>query len=185
MSEAGSSLLRTTLVRAADNARRADPQLARVCYVRMVERGKDHLGAVCVVAASLAERFWAVMHGGSLRDLRHRRPPGRRRRSRSDHRRTLDRPRRRSTRRRRSNRRAPRTVPTGRPLRGDLPRHRSIDRRSHAVNISPSEEPLDNESSIGDRQDEPLEHCSGLILVGPERGGIESVPAAVVGEHRR
>ena len=34
-------------------------------------------------------------------------------------------------------------------------------------------------------EDEPLEHCSGLILVGPERGGIESVPAAVVGEHRR
>ena len=28
----------------------------------MVERGKDHLGALCVVAANLAERFWAVMH---------------------------------------------------------------------------------------------------------------------------
>jgi hypothetical protein len=27
----------------------------------MVERGKDHLGALCVVAAHLAERFWAVM----------------------------------------------------------------------------------------------------------------------------
>ena len=27
----------------------------------MVERGKDHLGALCVVAANLAERFWAVM----------------------------------------------------------------------------------------------------------------------------
>ena len=30
----------------------------------MVERGKDHLGALCVVAASLAERFWAVMNRG-------------------------------------------------------------------------------------------------------------------------
>lgn len=30
MSKAGSSLLRTTLVRAADHARKADPQLARV-----------------------------------------------------------------------------------------------------------------------------------------------------------
>jgi transposase len=64
MSKAGSSLLRTTLVRAADNARRVDPQLARIYYVQMVERGKDHLGALCVVAASLAERFWAVMNRG-------------------------------------------------------------------------------------------------------------------------
>jgi transposase len=61
MSKAGSSLLRTTLVRAADNARKQDPQLARIYYVQMVERGKDHLGALCVVAANLAERFWAVM----------------------------------------------------------------------------------------------------------------------------
>lgn len=30
----------------------------------MVERGKDHLGALCVVAANLAERFWAVMTRG-------------------------------------------------------------------------------------------------------------------------
>ncbi|HEY6530840.1 MAG TPA: IS110 family transposase [Acidimicrobiales bacterium] len=61
MSKAGSSLLRTTLVRAADNARKTDPQLARIYYLQMVERGKDHLGALCVVAANLAERFWAVM----------------------------------------------------------------------------------------------------------------------------
>ncbi|MDH4145997.1 MAG: IS110 family transposase [Acidimicrobiia bacterium] len=61
MSKAGSSLLRTTLVRAADTARKTDPQLARIYYVQMVERGKDHLGALCVVAANLAERFWAVM----------------------------------------------------------------------------------------------------------------------------
>jgi transposase len=61
MSKAGSSLLRTTLVRAADTARKIDPQLARIYHVQMVERGKDHLGALCVVAANLAERFWAVM----------------------------------------------------------------------------------------------------------------------------
>ena len=64
MSKAGSSLLRTTLVRAADNARKTDPQLARIYHVQMVERGKDHLEALCVVAAHLAERFWAVMHRG-------------------------------------------------------------------------------------------------------------------------
>jgi len=64
MSKAGSSLLRTTLVRAADHARKQDPQLARIYYVQMVERGKDHLGALCVVAANLAERAWAVMARG-------------------------------------------------------------------------------------------------------------------------
>jgi transposase len=65
MSKAGSSLLRTTLVRAADNARRQDPQLARIYHQQMTERGKDHLGALCVVAASLAERAWTVMRRGT------------------------------------------------------------------------------------------------------------------------
>ena len=44
MSKAGNRLLRTTLIRAADNARRVDPQLARIYHTQMVERGKDHLG---------------------------------------------------------------------------------------------------------------------------------------------
>jgi transposase len=65
MSKAGSSLLRTTLVRAADTARKQDPQLARIYYVQMVQRGKDHLGALCVVAAHLAERAWTVMDRGT------------------------------------------------------------------------------------------------------------------------
>jgi len=64
ISKAGSSLLRSTLFRAADTARKQDPQLARIYYVQMVERGKDHLGALCVVAANLAERAWAVMERG-------------------------------------------------------------------------------------------------------------------------
>jgi len=64
MSKAGSSLLRTTFVRAADHARKQDPQLARIYHVQMVERGKDHLGALCVVAANLAERTWVVMRRG-------------------------------------------------------------------------------------------------------------------------
>ena len=54
--------MRTTLVRAADTARKQDPQLARIYYVQMVERGKNHLGALCVVAAALAERAWTVMN---------------------------------------------------------------------------------------------------------------------------
>ena len=61
MSKAGSSLLRVTLVRAADTARKQDPQLARIYYQQMVERGADHLKANCVVAGHLAQRFWAVM----------------------------------------------------------------------------------------------------------------------------
>jgi transposase len=61
LSKAGPSLLRTTFVIAADTARKQDPQLARIYYVQMVERGKNHLGALCVVAATLAERAWIVM----------------------------------------------------------------------------------------------------------------------------
>jgi transposase len=64
MSKAGNRLLRTTLVGAADNARRVDPQLARIYWIQMVQRGKDHLGALCVVAAHLAERAWVVMDRG-------------------------------------------------------------------------------------------------------------------------
>ena len=62
MSKAGSALLRTTLIRAADTARKQDPQLAKIYYTQMVERGAEHLKAVCVVAGALAERAWAVMN---------------------------------------------------------------------------------------------------------------------------
>jgi transposase len=62
MSKAGSRLLRATLVRAADHARKQDPQLAKVYYQQMVERGAEHIKALCVVAGRLAERGWAVMH---------------------------------------------------------------------------------------------------------------------------
>ncbi len=92
----GTRLLRTTLVRAADNARKVDPQLARIYYVQMVERGKDHLGALCVVAAHLAERFWTVMTRGMpyvICDIDGR--PVDTRRGQNHHRRALDRARRR------------------------------------------------------------------------------------------
>jgi transposase len=64
MSKAGNRLLRTTLIRAADHARRQDPQLAKIYYTQMVERGADHLKACCVVAAHLAERLHAVLVRG-------------------------------------------------------------------------------------------------------------------------
>lgn len=64
MSKAGPALLRTTLIRAADNARRQDPQLARIYYRQIVERGANHTKALCVVAAALAERAWTVLRRG-------------------------------------------------------------------------------------------------------------------------
>ncbi len=72
MSKAGNVLLRTTLIRAADTARKQDPQLARIYFVQMAERGKTHLAANCVVAAHLADRAWLVMKRGTpyvLRDV--------------------------------------------------------------------------------------------------------------------
>jgi hypothetical protein len=65
ISKAGNRLLRTTLHRAADHARRQDPQLTRIYHTQMVQRGNGHLGAVCVVAAHLAERAWTVMDRGT------------------------------------------------------------------------------------------------------------------------
>jgi hypothetical protein len=65
MSKAGPSLLRATFFRAADTARRQDPQLARIYYLQMTERGATHIKACCVVAGHLAERAWAVLNRGT------------------------------------------------------------------------------------------------------------------------
>jgi hypothetical protein len=65
MSKAGPSLLRSTFFRAADTARRQDPQLAKIYYLQMTERGATHLKACCVVAGHLAERAWAVLNRGT------------------------------------------------------------------------------------------------------------------------
>src|SRR6266540_915909 len=141
MSKAGSSLLRTTLIRAADNARHQDPQLARIYHVQMVERGKDHLGALCVVAANLAERFWTVMNRGmpyAICDTNGHPvdpseakkiiaeqwtvPPEVRARRRSK--KTV----------KTKTGKAPQTVPTGQSARGDLPRSRSSSAPRTKVN---------------------------------------------------
>ena len=65
MSKAGPSLLRSAFVRAADTARKQDPQLAKIYYVQMTERGATHLKASCVVASHLAERAWATLNRGT------------------------------------------------------------------------------------------------------------------------
>ena len=67
MSKAGSSLLPTTLVGAADTAGKQDPQLAAVSLTQMAERGKNHIGALWVVAAELA---FVVMRTGTLPEVR-------------------------------------------------------------------------------------------------------------------
>lgn len=61
ITKAGNRKLRRMLYRAADTARKEDPQLARVYYVQMVERGAVHTKALAVVAAHLARRLWRVM----------------------------------------------------------------------------------------------------------------------------
>ena len=72
ISKAGSRRLRDQLVQSANTARRVDPQLAQVYFTQMVERGAHHNKALCVVAARLAERTYAVMVRGQpyvLRDV--------------------------------------------------------------------------------------------------------------------
>jgi transposase len=139
MSKAGSSLLRTTLVRAADTARKQDPQLARIYYLQMTERGKDHLGALCVVAACLAERAWTVMRRGApyvIRDTDGRPvtaqqanaiiagrwtvPPGIRARKRS-----------------KKTGKAPQKVLEGQCTRGSLPRGTTSPRQRQPVKTTP------------------------------------------------
>ena len=61
MTKAGNRKLRRTLYRAADTARKQDPQLARIYWVQMVERGANHTKALAVVAAHLARRLWRVL----------------------------------------------------------------------------------------------------------------------------
>jgi transposase len=61
MTKAGSRRLRRMLYLAADTARKEDPQLARIYWVQMVERGANHTKALAVVAAHLARRLWRTL----------------------------------------------------------------------------------------------------------------------------
>ena len=136
MSKAGSSLLRTTLVRAADNARHQDPQLARIYHQQMTERGKDHLGALCVAAASLAERAWTVMRRGTpyvIRDTDGQPVTPDQAKTIIAGRWTVP-PEVRARRRSKKAGKAPQKVPTGPSPRGDLPHPRSSTPPSPSVN---------------------------------------------------
>ncbi len=137
MSKAGPSLLRATLFRAADTARRQDPQLARIYYLQMTERGANHLKACCVVAGHLAERAWAVHEPRhALRDLRHQRQPGHRRaeaRQIIAEKWTVPEEVRKRRRSRKIAGKAPQAATTGPDRRGDPPRPRSSRPRAKAV----------------------------------------------------
>ena len=61
ISKAGPSMLRWSLYLGADTSRKWDPELAEMYRRLMVERGRHHNPALCVVASHLAGRIWAVI----------------------------------------------------------------------------------------------------------------------------
>jgi transposase len=137
MSKAGPSQLRSAFVRAADTARRQDPQLARIYYLQMTERGATHLKACCVVAGHLAERAWAVLNRGTPYVIcgNNGNPvtPGEAKKIIADNW-TVPEDIRKRRRSRKQAGKAPQAATTGPDKRGDPPRPRSSRPRAKAVN---------------------------------------------------
>jgi transposase len=72
LTKSGDRMLRTALFLAADAARKEDPQLARIYYRQVVDKGNHPTQAVCAVATALASRLAAVLRDGrpyEVRDL--------------------------------------------------------------------------------------------------------------------
>jgi transposase len=137
MSKAGPSLLRATLFRAADTARRQDPQLARIYYQQMTERGATHIKACCVVAGHLAERAWTVLNRGTpyvICDTSGSPVTAQEAKAIIAERWTVPEEIRKRRRSRKMAGRAPQAATTGPHRRGDPPRPRSSRSRSTAVN---------------------------------------------------
>ncbi len=61
MTKAGDRALRRMLYLAADTARKEDPQLARIYFIQMVDRGANHTKALSVTATHLARRLWRTL----------------------------------------------------------------------------------------------------------------------------
>ncbi len=61
ISQAGPDLIKKFAFLDAEVARRYDPQLAALYYDQMVNKGKHHTQAVCVVATHLLDRVWVVI----------------------------------------------------------------------------------------------------------------------------
>lgn len=138
MSKAGSTLLRATLIRAADTARKQDPQLASVYYTQMVERGADHLKACCVVAARLAERAHTTMRRGMpyviCDNNGHPVTPEQAHAIIAEHWTVPPEVRARRRSRKTGAGKAPQHAHTGRDQRGDPPHHRSSNNSAEQVN---------------------------------------------------
>jgi Transposase IS116/IS110/IS902 family len=137
MSKAGPSLLRATLFRAADTARRQDPQLARIYHQQMTERGATHLKACCVVAGHLAERAWTVLSRGTpyvICDNTGSPVTAEQARLIITKKWTVPEEVRKRRRSRKTKGKAPQAAATGPDRRGDPPRPRSSRPRSQAVN---------------------------------------------------
>jgi len=104
--------------------------------MQMVERGKDHLGALGVVAANLAERFSTVMNRQMpyvICDTDGRAVDAEEAKTIITERWTVP-PEVRARRRTKKTGKAPQTVPTGQSARGDLPRPRSSSAPRRKVN---------------------------------------------------
>lgn len=70
LTKAGDRTLRTSLFLAAEQARRSDPQLARIYWSQVVEKGNHHTKAVCAVMTALTSRVAAVLREGRPYELR-------------------------------------------------------------------------------------------------------------------
>jgi len=57
----GNDRLKRDLMLASDIARKFDPELGRVYYTMMVEKGKHHMQALCAIATRLTNRIHAVL----------------------------------------------------------------------------------------------------------------------------
>jgi len=70
ISQAGPNLIKQTVYLNADVARRHDPQLAKLYYDQMVNKGRHHHQAVCAVATHLLNRIWVVLKQDRPYELR-------------------------------------------------------------------------------------------------------------------
>lgn len=71
MTKAGPAWFKRALFLASDAGRKCDPQLARIYWRAMVEKGFPHVKAVCEVATHMADRlFRGVLKDNRLYELR-------------------------------------------------------------------------------------------------------------------
>lgn len=70
MTKAGPNLVKKYAFLSAEVARQWDPQIARIYWDQMVNKGKHHTQAVCACATHLLDRLLAVLKEGRPYELR-------------------------------------------------------------------------------------------------------------------